>query len=387
MIMAGLRFTGEIPFSQVFLNGLVRDEHGQKMSKTKGNVIDPLEVADEFGADAVRFTLAILSSGRDIPLAKSRMQGYAAFATKTWNAARFALMNVESTLAESHASIDPSKLGVVERWILSRCNATARDVNRSLEAFRFDEAANAIYQFFWKELCDWYIEMSKPVLSGREGTPEEQHRAKAVLLTVLDRALRLLHPFMPFITEEIWQKLGPADPSIMTAAYPKHDPSLDDAEAERVVDIVQGIVTTVRNLRASRNVPGKERLRLHVKAEGGDRATLEATAYLLRDMAKLSEVLFDGTAPESAHRDVVGGVEFALELPPVEVSADALAKIAKEIEALEKELAGADARLSNPQFVEKAPPQVIEGSKARRREIVERLATLRQNLAGAGRSE
>ncbi|MGK2859281.1 MAG: valine--tRNA ligase [Thermoanaerobaculia bacterium] len=387
MIMVGLRFTGEIPFSQVFLNGLVRDEHGQKMSKTKGNVIDPLEVADEFGADAVRFTLAISSSGRDIPLAKSRMQGYAAFATKIWNAARFAMMNVESTLAESHASIDHAKLGVVERWILSRCNATARDVNRSLEAFRFDEAANAIYQFFWKELCDWYIEMSKPVLFGREGTPEEQHRAKAVLLTVLDRALRLLHPFMPFITEEIWQKLGPAEGSIMIAAYPQFDEALEDTEAERVVEIVQGIITTVRNLRAGRHIPGKDRLRLHVKADGADRATLEATSYLLRDLGKLSEVRFDGTAPESAHRDVVGGIEFALELPQVEVSAEAIAKVQKEIEALEKELAGAEGRLASPQFVEKAPPQIIAGAKARRQEIIDRLATLRQNIAPAGKAE
>jgi valyl-tRNA synthetase len=173
----------------------------------------------------------------------------------------------------------------------------------------------------------------------------------------------------------------------MIAAYPKHDPSLDDAEAERVIEIVQGIITTVRNLRASRGIPGKEPLRLHVKADGTDGATLEATAYLLRDLAKLSEVRFDGTAPESAHRDVVGGVEFALELPKVEVSAEAIAKAQKEIEALEKELAGADGRLANPQFVEKAPPQIIAGAKARRQEIIDRLATLRQNIAPAGKGD
>jgi valyl-tRNA synthetase len=173
----------------------------------------------------------------------------------------------------------------------------------------------------------------------------------------------------------------------MIAAYPKDDPSLDDAEAERVIEIVQGIITTVRNLRASRGIPGKEPLRLHVKAHGADGATLEASAYLLRDLAKLSEVRFDGTAPESAHRDVVGGVEFALELPKVEVSAEAIAKAQKEIEALEKELAGADGRLANPQFVEKAPPQIIAGAKARRQEIIDRLATLRQNIAPAGKGD
>src|SRR5205085_11157426 len=168
MIMMGLRFTGKAPFSYVFLNGLVRDEHGQKMSKTKGNVIDPLDVIDEFGADAVRFTLAIFASGRDIPLARSRMQGYAAFANKIWNAARFAMMHLDIEL-KSAGSIDRDDLGIVERWILSRLNETTQAANKALSAFRFDEASNAIYQFFWHEFCDWYLEMSKPVLLGKHG--------------------------------------------------------------------------------------------------------------------------------------------------------------------------------------------------------------------------
>jgi valyl-tRNA synthetase len=170
----------------------------------------------------------------------------------------------------------------------------------------------------------------------------------------------------------------------MTAAYPQFDASLEDGEAERAVEVVQGIVTTVRNLRASRGIPGKEALRLHVKSDSKGRATIEATSYLLRDLARLSTVSFDGGEPESAHRDVIGGVEFAVELPKIEVSADALAKISKEIEALEKELAGAESRLANPQFVEKAPAQIIAGAKARRQEILDRLATLRQNLGPTG---
>src|SRR5438270_956928 len=169
MIMFGLRFTGRAPFSQVFLNGLVRDEHGDKMSKSKGNVIDPLDVIDEFGADAVRFTLAIFASGRDIPLARSRMQGYAAFANKIWNASRFALMHIDSELKSAKA-IDRDELRTVERWILSRLNGATREVNKALSAFRFDEASNTLYHFFWHEFCDWYIEMVKPVLLGKHGT-------------------------------------------------------------------------------------------------------------------------------------------------------------------------------------------------------------------------
>src|SRR5947209_18152924 len=177
MIMFGLRFTDQAPFSQVFLNGLVRDEHGQKMSKTKGNVIDPLDVIDEFGADAVRFTLAIFTSGRDIPLARSRMQGYAAFANKIWNASRFALMHIDTGL-KSVKAIDRDDLSSVERWILSRLNETTRNVNKALSAFRFDEASNTLYQFFWHEFCDWYIEMVKPGLLQRHGTPPHRERAK-----------------------------------------------------------------------------------------------------------------------------------------------------------------------------------------------------------------
>src|ERR1051325_1540640 len=242
MIMFGLRFTGKAPFSQVFLNGLVRDEHGQKMSKTKGNVIDPLDVIEKYGADAVRFTLAILTSGRDIPLAESRMQGYSAFANKIWNASRFALMHLDVELKNA-GRIDVDDLKVLERWILSRLNDTTREVNKSLANFRFDEAATLIYQFFWHDFCDWYIEMAKPVLLGRHGTDRDRAGAKRVLLEVLDRSLRLLHPFMPFITEEIWQKLGGVEQSVMVAPYPVYAEELGDADAERLIDTMKGIIT------------------------------------------------------------------------------------------------------------------------------------------------
>src|SRR5688572_27325063 len=261
MIMMGLRFTGRPPFSQVFLNGLVRDEQGQKMSKTKGNVIDPLEVVNEVGADALRFTLSMSASGRDIPLGKNSIKGYSAFVNKIWNASRFAMMHVEGDLRDA-GPIERENLRTVERWILSRLNSVTREVNRQLSLFRFDEASNALYKFFWHEFCDWYIEMAKPVLLGRFGSEDDRHLARRVLLEVLDRSLRLLHPFMPFVTEEIWQKLGGVEPSIMISPYPISEEVLEDPEAERLMNAVKAIITTVRNVRAERGFTPKDRFKL-----------------------------------------------------------------------------------------------------------------------------
>jgi len=378
MIMFGLRFTGEAPFSQVFLNGLVRDEHGQKMSKTKGNVIDPLDVIDEFGADAVRFTLAIFASGRDIPLAKSRMQGYAAFANKIWNASRFAMMHIDTTLAAAKA-IDRDDLKSVERWILSRLNETTSTVNRALSDFRYDEASNAIYQFFWHEFCDWYIEMVKPVLLGRHGTPDDQQRAKRVLLEVLDRSLRLLHPFMPFITDEIWQKLGGVEPSIMVAPYPVAEETLEDPDAERLVRAVQAMITNIRNARAERGFTPKDRFKLYVRAEGRDAAFFDAYAYLLIDLGRLTEVIVNAEPPAGAHHDVVEGFTIAIEFPEKVVTKEQQERTERELEKSRKELESLDAKLVNEQFMKNAPPNIIAGAQARQAELRARIEKLMQN--------
>jgi valyl-tRNA synthetase len=380
MIMMGLRFTGKAPFSQVFLNGLVRDEHGQKMSKTKGNVIDPLDVIGEFGADAVRFTLAIFASGRDIPLARTRMQGYAAFANKIWNASRFAMMHIDVEL-KSAGGIDRDDLKTVERWILSRLNDTTQAVNRALSAYRFDEASNAIYQFFWHEFCDWYIEMVKPVLLGKHGNEDDAKRARRVLLEVLDRSLRLLHPFMPFITEEIWLKLGGVEPSIMVAPYPIAEEILEDREAERMMTAVQAMITTVRNVRAERGFPPKDRFRLFVRIDGGGR---EATffseyAYLLLELARLTEVVVNGEIPAGAHHDVVGGFAIAIEFPERVVTKEQLERTERELEKSRKEMEMLDGKLANEQFVSHAPPAVVEQARARLSELRARIEKLQQN--------
>jgi len=379
MIMLGLRFTGRAPFHTVFLNGLVRDEQGQKMSKTKGNVIDPLEVIDEYGADAVRFTLAIFASGRDIPLAKSRMQGYAAFANKIWNAARFALTYVDTSLRDAK-QIDRDELKTVERWILSRINDTTRQVNKSLSAFRFDEASNAIYQFFWHELCDWYIEMAKPVLSGRHGDDADRRRAVRVLLEVLDRSLRLLHPFMPFITEEIWQKLEGVEPSIMVAPYPIAEEVLEDAEAERLVAAVQAMITAVRNARAARGFTPKDRFKLYLRVDSErDAQFFRDHEYLLIELARLDAVLVNAEAPEGAQHDVVEGFAIAIEFPAKVVTKEQLERTQRELEKSRAELAAVDARLANEQFVRNAPPAVVQQAQARQAELRARIEKLQQN--------
>ncbi len=379
MIMMGLRFTGQPPFSQVFLNGLVRDEQGQKMSKTKGNVIDPLDVVNEVGADALRFTLAVAASGRDIPLGKSRIQGYSAFVNKIWNASRFGLMHIDIELKNAGA-IDRDHLRTVERWILSRLNTVTREVNRQLSLFRFDEAASALYQFFWHEYCDWYIEMAKPVLLGKHGDEDGRRLARRVLLEVLDRSLRLLHPFMPFVTEEIWQKLGGVEPSIMIAPYPIPEDVLEDPEAERLMSAVKAMITHVRNVRAERGFTPKDRFKLYINPESSrDANYFRDYAYLLIELARLTEVSVGGQPPAGTHQDVIEGFPIAIEFPEKEVSQEQLERTRREIEKTIGELASMDAKLANEQFVKNAPPHIVAGAEARQAELRARLEKLQQN--------
>jgi len=382
MIMLGLRFTGQAPFSQVFLNGLVRDEHGQKMSKTKGNVIDPLDVVEEVGADALRFTLAINTTGRDIPLGKNRIAGYSAFVNKIWNAARFSMMHIDVGLKNA-GPIQRDSLRSVERWILSRLNDTTKSVNRSLSTFRFDEAANALYQFFWHEFCDWYIEMAKPVLLGRHGDEAEQKKARRVLLEVLDRSLRLLHPFMPFVTDEIWKKLDGVEPSIMIAQYPIVEDVLDDPDAERMVSAAKAMITAVRNARAERGFTPKDRFKLYIEASDAPEARegnfFKAYEYLLIELARLSDVIVNRTPPPGAHQDVIAGFAIAIEFPERVITKEQIERTQREIEKVQKEIASTEARLATDQFVRNAPHAVVEGSRARLIELRQRLEKLQQN--------
>jgi valyl-tRNA synthetase len=379
MIMMGLRFTGKAPFTQVYLHGLVRDEQGQKMSKTKGNVIDPLDVVNEFGADALRFTLAVSVSGRDIPLGKSRIAGYSAFVNKIWNASRFAMMHIDTELRGAGA-IEREKLRTVERWILSRLNDVTKEVNKQLSAFRFDEASSALYQFFWHEFCDWYIEMAKPVLLGKHGSEDDRRLAKRVLLEVLDRSLRLLHPFMPFVTDEIWLKLGGVEPSVMVAPYPVAEEDLSDPDAERIVTAVKAIITLVRNVRVERGFTPKDRFKLYVRGNDARETNFfRDYAYLLTELARLTEVVVEGEPPAGTHQDVVEGIHIAIEFPEKVISQEQIERTKREIEKAQKELAGLDTKLANEQFVRNAPAHVVDQARARQVELRARLEKLQQN--------
>src|SRR6185295_5083393 len=261
MIMMGLKFMGDVPFRDVYIHALVRDEQGQKMSKSKGNVIDPLEVMSQYGTDAFRFTLAAMAAmGRDIKLAEDRIAGYQNFVNKLWNAARFVQMNLtgaNGTDGNSSSVIDDRDLGFAERWICSRLAFAIAEARRAIDSYRFNDYANALYQFIWHEFCDWYIEMSKLSLNRTIGT--DPQKSRRLLFELLDQILLLLHPIMPFITEEIWQTLGEQRPSIMIQRYPPPMANWHDPEAETRMEFLMSAVRAIRNLRTEMNCPpGKE---------------------------------------------------------------------------------------------------------------------------------
>ncbi len=395
MVMTGLHFTGASPFARVHLTGLVRDAEGVKMSKTKGNVLDPEELIEEYGADAVRFTLAQLDApGRDIPLDPERMAGYRAFGNKIWNATRFALGKVGE--ARILTAIDSAGLSLPERWILSRLSETARSVGEHLEAFRFDLACFDLYQFFWSDFCDWYIEAAKPALSGEAPRP----LVGEVLLTVLERALRLLHPVMPFLTEELWQKLPGHQAihpeTICLAPFPLPEPgwTLSPSEGEKM-RLLQEIVGRVRNDRAERGLPPRAAAAVCVEGHvDGEQTAREVTSWLadrslhslLRNLAGVTGI--DGrSASPAAARHLVRGVRIGItfETDSSRAVLDVAAK-RTELASLEVELERRRARLADAEFARKAPPKIVEGAERLVRELEERRERLLAALSAAGGS-
>ena len=374
MVMLSQHFHGDVPFRAVHLTGMIRDARGEKMSKTKGNTVDPMDLVDEYGADAMRFTFAVLDvPGPRVPLDLERMAGYRAFGNKIWNAVRFALARTEG--ASVPASAGEAGLAAPERWILSRLSATAAAVNEALEEFRFDRACNALYHFFWHELCDWYIEFAKPALSGKAPRP----RTAETLLFAIDASLRLLHPVMPHLTEELWQRLpraaaGASDAprSIALADYPLGDDGLDAPEVERGMNAVIAAVQTARSLRRERNLAAAARMFLFVEdGDAGLVAFVVEQAPLLAAVAGVGQVTA-GAGPAGSVRDRAGGLNLAFEVETPEMSDAERAKLAKDLRKIDAEIAGARGRLSNAGFLEKAPPHVVEGSRARLAELEER---------------
>jgi valyl-tRNA synthetase len=381
MIMAGLKFTGKAPFRDVFLHGLVRDAKGRKMSKTLGNVIDPLELIDEHGADAVRFTLAMLTvPGTDVALDPKRMEGYRAFANKLWNAGRFVLMQVGEDVPARPADGD---LGYWDRWILEEYADTVRRVNASLEAYKFYEASDALYHFVWHRFCDWYVEVSKVGLA-KEAPPERQAATRWVLAQVLDGLLRLLHPFMPFVTEEIWQRVPGNSGTIMLAPYPA---SLDTPATVREEDVeaLMDLVNRIRNLRAEKGIaPG---LPMEVVVVSKDRSALDILKdHSLREVVVLARLASLDVAESLPEGDPwVPGIssryQFAARAP--EAARDPAAERARLEAELKKARAERDkfaSKLESPSFAEKAPAEVVEKTRRLLAEFEHKVSELGASL-------
>ena len=363
MMMMGLHFQKEVPFKDVYIHALVLDEKGQKMSKSKGNVIDPLKLIDAYGADALRFTMAAQAAqGRNIRLSESRVEGYRNFGTKLWNAARFCEMNE----CAADAAFDPAAVrSGVNQWIVHEANECVAAVTRELEAYRFNDAAGAIYKFTWNVFCDWYLELAKPALQGPDG--EEKAETRAAAAWALGRILTLLHPFMPFITEELWGARGAAEKSLIVSEWPRHDAVLvnDDAAAE--MNWVIDLIGAVRSVRQEMNVPVAAKIPLvFVGGDAAARARLDANTGVIERLARLSGVSLAEAAPKGAVQIVHGEAVAALPVADfIDIAAEKV-RLEKEQAKAVKEIAGIDKKLGNKNFVERAPKEVVEEQHHRR---------------------
>ncbi|MVS97996.1 valine--tRNA ligase [Devosia marina] len=380
MMMMGLEFLDKEPFHTVYMHALVRDEKGQKMSKTKGNVIDPLKLVDEYGADATRFTLAAMAAqGRDLKLAISRVEGYRNFVTKLWNAARFLEMN-ECRRVEGY---DPkANTLALNRWIVGATARGAVAVRAGIEDYKFNEAANSAYDFVWGTFCDWFVEFAKPVFNGEDEVAKAETRATAAW--ALDQILIMLHPMMPFVTEELWAetgKFGPArDGMLITTEWPDLS-GLEDAAADAELAWLIDVISNVRSVRAEMNVPAGAKLQMVVTGAGEQTLSrLVAGTSLISRLARLDEISPQNEVPGESAQFVVGDSTFALPLAGVIDIAVEKARLEKEVAKLDGEIAQIDKKLGNEQFVAKAPEEVIEEQKQRREAAVERRAKIQDAL-------
>ncbi len=383
MMMMGLHFMDQVPFTDVYIHALVRDAQGQKMSKSKGNVIDPLTIIEQYGTDAFRFTLAAFAAqGRDIKLAEERIAGYRNFCNKVWNAARFTLMNLEGFNPDG-LSLDTMELSQADKWILHRLNETARTVDETLTGYRYNESAMALYQFTWSEFCDWYLELSKQDLYN--GTPERKQTARYVLWYTLENLLRLLHPFMPFITEEIWQALPGthATATIMQAAYPAACEQCsfpgEAADMERVMAVIGGI----RNIRGEMDVPPSKQIAVILSC--GSEQSLRLMKHnegSLISMARVSDLAIGCgiEQPDDASIQVAGDIQIYVPLKGlVDVAAEE-ERLLKEIGKIEKEIEMFSKKLESPAFVDRAPAEIVAKERQKLAEVNAKKQVLEESL-------
>jgi valyl-tRNA synthetase len=380
MMMMGLHFMQEIPFRTVYIHALVRDERGAKMSKSKGNVIDPLAVIDQYGADALRFTLAAMAAqGRDIKLSPQRVEGYRNFATKLWNACRFAAMNHCASVPGFEAK---SAREMLNRWIAHETAKAAREITEAIESYRFNDAAGTAYRFVWNIFCDWYVELGKPVLQGADGAAKDETRAMTAW--VRDQVLRLLHPFTPFVTEELWRvtaQAGPARATLLALTdWPRLD-TLDDVEAEAELGWVIDLVSAIRSVRTEMNVAQSIELPLVlVTASATTRARAQRWGETIQRLARISQISLGTTVPQGAVQLIVRGEIAALALVGVIDLAAENARLEKEMARVDTDIARIDAKLANGDFLRRAPEEVVEGEREKREEATARRSKIMEAL-------
>jgi valyl-tRNA synthetase len=365
MMMFGLKFMNDVPFRKVHIHGLVRDEFGQKMSKSKGNTLDPMDLINEYGADALRFTLAILAGpSSDIPLAPKRIQGYRSFLNKLWNSARFSLMKISKDEDLTPLSEDRWDLG--DRWIYSRFNRAAGEINAALEEFRFDVAANSAYQFLWHEFCDWYIEWIKPHLA--EDQPDANGK-KALLLQRLSDVLRLLHPFVPFVTEYLWQQIPASirkNDAVIIAAFPTANENYIDADAENRFGFLMELIGKMRQVRSEMNIEPSKKVTVYVRGDV-DAALIDQYRTELLQLTRAESIQIVKDFPAGAHlaRGILSNCEIGIDLTGVLDIAAEVERLRKELKKIDVELQQSEKKLANENFIKNAPAEIVEEQKSK----------------------
>ena len=383
MMMMGIHFMGDVPFKDVYVHALVRDEDGKKMSKSTGNVIDPLNVIDHYGTDAFRFTLAAFAAqGRDVKMSEKRVEGYRNFINKIWNATRFALMHID----KAYKKIPDEPLSLVDRWILSRLSRVTVNVSESLDSYRFNDAAGALYMFVWHEFCDWYLEAVKPTLYGKEGESRKE-ATLSVLWRVLHDTIILLHPFIPFITEEIWHKLPGTQGTIMKAVFPLDADPADglprDAEAESKMRLISEIITGIRNIRGEMNISPMLSLDVSVHSqEDSTKETIQQYTEMIINLARLKSLSVENTGqrPKSAATSVVEDATIFVSLEGIIDFKQEIQRLEKEINKLASELTKVSKKLNNEDFLKKAPEHVVKKVKEKHETFIQKQQKLQMNL-------
>jgi valyl-tRNA synthetase len=391
MIMMGLKFMGDVPFRDVYIHALVRDQEGQKMSKSKGNVIDPLDVMSRYGTDAFRFTLTSLAAmGRDVKLAEERIAGYQNFVNKIWNAARFVSLNINSpSIVEDDLSKE--KLNLADRWVLSRLARTIDEARKAIDSYRFSDFAHHLYQFTWHEFCDWYIEMSKLSINGTLG--DDPSKTQKVLIIVFTKILLLLHPVMPFVTEELWQTLMRGEENeklrlagnhrdIMIQPYPKADREWIQPEAESEVETLIEVIRAIRNLRTEMNCPPSRKVKVIFFASESELGFLRSQEPYLFALARAGsiEYLSHGERPKRTATAVVGGIEIYLPLEELINVREEESRLTREIHKVELELDRTKKKLGNENFLTKAKEAVIQQERNKAEQLEDKIQTLNRSL-------